>query len=156
MVHKIFFPITQMIYDWSLYQIWPMYWLSNLPRHKKCTRDTSQSYAWIKEPLYFFFVHHSDFTWVSWCLSQPATLLFVQQHIQSYKENIKASHYWSFARGIHQRPVNSFHKRPVRGKAFSWHVFFMTVLLSTWVVSVMSRIACYVLPVFLRSSESSL
>ena len=75
--------------------------------------------------------HYNDGTWALKRLKSPATQLSFKQLVHAMnKVNIKASHYWSFARGIHRWPVDSPHKGPAIGKAFLFYDVIMMV--SRW------------------------
>ena len=63
--------------------------------------------------------HYSDVICPSWRSKSPATPQFVQSFVQvDIRENIKATHYWSFARGNHQWSAHSSHNEPVTRKPF--------------------------------------
>ena len=64
--------------------------------------------------------HHSDVTWVLRCVGSQALLWFQFVHVNS-KENIKAVHYWSFVREIHQWLMHSPHRGPMIEKGIPCH-----------------------------------
>ena len=86
--------------------------LSGLPYHTHSTDKPGS-------PL-----HHSDVTYMSWCLRSLATWLFIQQLY--YAIDKKALHYWPSFRGIHQSLVVSLHKGPLIWKLFLYYDIIMT------------------------------
>ena len=67
-------------------------------------QDCSNSSALAMELLQsrFCLYHYNDVTWTPWRLKSPDAWLFVRRLMQvNAKENIKASRYWLFVRGIH-------------------------------------------------------
>ena len=91
--------LIDMIY-FHISHIW--FWLSDAPSHymNQCDLDLCRHMA---SPCHNELRH----------LQSPATQLFVQQLVlTNNKENIKASHYQPFVRGIHQWLANYFYKAP--------------------------------------------